>query len=101
LLTYTETRFLLAHMHLLQDKETLDMQQRVTERELADLREKIALTSRTLGNATGSLAAQEAQMAQLRGKILCIFVTILKRILLYETKVEPSSYYFNRALRFL
>jgi chromosome segregation ATPase len=55
-------------LHLLQDKETLEMQHRVAERELTELREKIAMTSRTLGNATGSLAAQEAQMSQLRGK---------------------------------
>ncbi|CAB3378946.1 Hypothetical predicted protein [Cloeon dipterum] len=54
---------------LRQDKETLEMQHRVTERELSDLREKISVTSRTLGNATGSLAAQEAQMAQLREEV--------------------------------
>jgi chromosome segregation ATPase len=64
-ISFTELTSLL---HLLQDKETLEMQHRVAERELTELREKITMTSRTLGNATGSLAAQEAQMSQLRGK---------------------------------
>lgn len=55
---------------LRQEKESLEMQYRVTERELNELKEKLALSSRSLGSATGNIAQQEAMICQLRGKIL-------------------------------
>lgn len=53
---------------LRQEKESLEMQHRVTERELSELKEKLALSSRSLGSATGNIAQQEAMICQLRGK---------------------------------
>lgn len=43
------------------------MQHRVAERELSDLREKLALSNRSLGTATGNLALNEATICQIRG----------------------------------
>lgn len=54
---------------LRQEKESLEMQHRVTERELNELKEKLAMSNRSLGNATGNVAQQEAMICQLRGKI--------------------------------
>lgn len=54
---------------LRQEKESLEMQHRVTERELNELKEKLAMSNRSLGNATGNVAQQEAMICQLRGEI--------------------------------
>uniref|UniRef100_V5FY46 Coiled-coil domain-containing protein n=1 Tax=Anoplophora glabripennis TaxID=217634 RepID=V5FY46_ANOGL len=51
---------------LRQEKESLEMQHRVTERELSELKEKLAMSSRSLGSATGNIAQQEAMICQLR-----------------------------------
>lgn len=53
---------------LRQEKESLEMQHRVTERELNELKEKLSLSNRSLGNASGNIAQQEAMICQLRGK---------------------------------
>lgn len=45
------------------------MQARVTERELADLREKLAYCNRSLGSATGNIAAHEATICNLKGRM--------------------------------
>ncbi|KAF5292491.1 hypothetical protein FQR65_LT01635 [Abscondita terminalis] len=51
---------------LKQEKETIEMQYRVTERENIDLREKLSSTTRNLGSASGNLAQLEATVCQLR-----------------------------------
>ncbi|XP_060530840.1 coiled-coil domain-containing protein 170 isoform X2 [Cylas formicarius] len=54
---------------LQQDKDALEMQYRVTERELMDLKEKLTSSNRSLGSASGSIAQQEALICQLRDEI--------------------------------
>ncbi|XP_050440676.1 coiled-coil domain-containing protein 170 isoform X2 [Adelges cooleyi] len=54
---------------LKQEKEHLEMQQRVMERELSDLREKLAATNRSLGVTSNSLASQEATISTLRNDL--------------------------------
>ncbi|XP_063235771.1 coiled-coil domain-containing protein 170 isoform X2 [Bacillus rossius redtenbacheri] len=49
-----------------QEKENLEMQQRVTERELSELREKLSLSNRSLSSATNNVAVQESTICQLR-----------------------------------
>nr|XP_012147432.1 PREDICTED: coiled-coil domain-containing protein 170 isoform X1 [Megachile rotundata] len=49
-----------------QDKECLEMQYRVAERELSDLRDKLANANRSISNATGNISNQEALICQLR-----------------------------------
>lgn len=51
------------------EKEDLEMHYRVAERELHDLREKLADSTRSLGTASGSIAQQESTICNLRGKI--------------------------------
>ncbi|XP_039285474.1 coiled-coil domain-containing protein 170 [Nilaparvata lugens] len=51
---------------LRQEKETLEIQQRAAERELQELRDKLASVNRSLGTATGTLTAQEATISTLR-----------------------------------
>nr|CAD7571336.1 unnamed protein product [Timema californicum] len=50
----------------LEEKENLEMQQRVLERDLAELREKLTLANRSLSSTSGSVAVQEATICQLR-----------------------------------
>lgn len=50
-----------------QEKESLEMQQRVTDRELSDLKEKLAMSNRNLGSASGNIAQAESLICQLRG----------------------------------
>jgi len=52
---------------LRQEKESLEMQQRVTDRELSDLKEKLAMSNRSLGSASGNIAQAESLICQLRG----------------------------------
>ena len=52
---------------LRQEKESLEMQQRVAERDLMDLRDKVAISSRNLVSATDNIASQETSICQLRG----------------------------------
>lgn len=54
---------------LRQEKEAIEMHHRVAERELNDLKEKLSASNRSLGNASGSIAQQESQICQLRGKV--------------------------------
>lgn len=58
---------------LRQEKETLEMQQRVTERELSEIKEKLASCNRSLGSASGNIAQQESTICQLRGEFVDIF----------------------------
>ncbi|XP_066252441.1 coiled-coil domain-containing protein 170 isoform X3 [Euwallacea similis] len=51
---------------LRQEKEALEMQYRVTDRELTDFKEKLAISNRTLGSASGNIAQQESLICQLR-----------------------------------
>ncbi|XP_030767167.1 coiled-coil domain-containing protein 170-like [Sitophilus oryzae] len=51
---------------LRQEKESLEMQHRVTERELLELKEKLAMSTRSLGSASGNIAQQESLICQLR-----------------------------------
>ncbi|XP_076174340.1 coiled-coil domain-containing protein 170 isoform X2 [Ptiloglossa arizonensis] len=51
---------------LRQDKECLEMQYRVTERESNDLRDKLVNANRSITNATGNISNQEALICQLR-----------------------------------
>ncbi|XP_075229357.1 uncharacterized protein LOC142329003 [Lycorma delicatula] len=51
---------------LRQEKETLEIQQRAAERELQELRDKLTALNRSLGSATGNIAAQEATISTLR-----------------------------------
>jgi predicted nucleic acid-binding Zn-ribbon protein len=52
---------------LRQEKESLEMQQRVAERDLMDLRDKLSASNRSLGSATENIASQETSICQLRG----------------------------------
>ncbi|XP_023011996.2 coiled-coil domain-containing protein 170 isoform X2 [Leptinotarsa decemlineata] len=54
---------------LRQEKENADMQNRVTERELNELKDKLALSNRSLGNASGNIAQQESMICQMRDDI--------------------------------
>ncbi|VEN42414.1 unnamed protein product [Callosobruchus maculatus] len=54
---------------LRQEKESLEMQQRVTERELNELKEKLSIANRTLGSATGNISQQESMICQLRDEL--------------------------------
>ncbi|XP_076226582.1 coiled-coil domain-containing protein 170 isoform X6 [Nomia melanderi] len=51
---------------LKQDKECLEMQHRVAERELSELRDKLVNANRSITNATGNISSQEALICQLR-----------------------------------
>jgi len=53
---------------LYQDKECLEMQYRVAEKEMNDLRDKLVNANRSLTSATGNISNQEALICQLRGK---------------------------------
>lgn len=50
------------------------MHNRVMERELNELREKLACSTRSLGSATGNIAQQEGTICQLRGLIYFILL---------------------------
>ncbi|XP_076297051.1 coiled-coil domain-containing protein 170 [Lasioglossum baleicum] len=54
---------------LKQDKECLEMQHRVAERELNDLRDKLVNANRSMTNATGNISSQEALICQLRDEL--------------------------------
>ncbi|XP_021937805.1 coiled-coil domain-containing protein 170 isoform X3 [Zootermopsis nevadensis] len=51
---------------LRQEKDTLEMQQRVAERDVMDLRDKLSVSNRSLGLATDNIASQEASICQLK-----------------------------------
>lgn len=53
------------------EKEDLEMHQRVAERDIHDLREKLADSTRSLGNASGNIAQQESTICNIRGKGSC------------------------------
>lgn len=53
---------------LRQEKEALEMHQRVSEREISELRDKLSQSTRSLGSASGNIATQEATICQLRGR---------------------------------
>lgn len=53
---------------LRQEKEALEMHQRVTERENNELKEKLSVCNRSLTSTTGNVAQQESTICQLRGK---------------------------------
>ena len=57
---------------LRQEKESLEMQQRVLERDLTELKEKLAFSNRSLGSASGNIAQQESQICQLRGNVISV-----------------------------
>lgn len=57
---------------LRQEKEAIEMQHRVTERELVELKEKLAASNRSLGSASGNIAQQESLICQLRGNFLVL-----------------------------
>lgn len=50
-----------------QEKECLEMQYRVAERELNDLRDKLVNANRSITSASGNISSQEALICQLRG----------------------------------
>lgn len=52
---------------LRQEKEASDLKQRVMEREIAELKEKLSSCNRTLASCTGNVSQQEATICQLRG----------------------------------
>lgn len=54
---------------LKQEKEHLEMQQRVMERELSELRDKLMATNRSLGVASSNIASQEATIFTLRNDL--------------------------------
>lgn len=49
-----------------QEKECLEMQYRVAERELNDLRDKLVNANRSITNASGNISSQEVLICQLR-----------------------------------
>lgn len=52
---------------LVQEKECLEMQYRVAERELNDVRDKLVNANRSITNASGNISSQETLICQLRG----------------------------------
>lgn len=52
---------------LRQEKDSLESQQRLTERELLEIKEKLAISNRSLGSATANIAQQESIICQMRG----------------------------------
>ncbi|XP_026810710.1 coiled-coil domain-containing protein 170 isoform X3 [Rhopalosiphum maidis] len=54
---------------LKQEKEHLEMQQRVMERDLSELRDKLMATNRSLGVASSNIASQEATIFTLRNDL--------------------------------
>lgn len=54
---------------LRQEKECLEMQQRVMERELTELRDKLSAATRSLGTASTNIAQHETTICQLRGNL--------------------------------
>ncbi|KAL5244380.1 hypothetical protein ACI65C_011790 [Semiaphis heraclei] len=54
---------------LKQEKEHLEMQQRVMERDLSELRDKLMTTNRSLGIASNNIASQEATISTLRNDL--------------------------------
>lgn len=69
---------------LRQEKESLEMQFRVTERELNELKEKLSFSNRSLGTATGNIAQQESLICQLRGKLNYLFRPIATKLLFFR-----------------
>lgn len=55
---------------LRQEKDALEMQNRVADREIIDLREKLSSATRNLGSASGNVAQLEATVCQMRGDFL-------------------------------
>lgn len=53
--------------YLIKEKDNIELQQRMSERELSELREKFALANRSLGNAHVNVASHETTISQLRG----------------------------------
>lgn len=53
-----------------QEKDCLEMQYRVAERELNDLRDKLVNANRSISSATGNISSQESLICQLRGERL-------------------------------
>lgn len=53
--------------HLRQEKESTEMQLRVSEKELLDCKDKLNSSTRTLGNITGNVAAQDSEIIHLKG----------------------------------
>ena len=51
---------------LRQEKDCLEMQYRVAERELNDLRDKLVNANRSISSATGNISSQESLICQLR-----------------------------------
>ncbi|CAH0746928.1 unnamed protein product [Bemisia tabaci] len=54
---------------LRKEKEDLETQQRLTEKELCQLRDKLSLCSHSLGTASDSIAAQQATITHLKGDL--------------------------------
>ncbi|XP_068907810.1 coiled-coil domain-containing protein 170 isoform X2 [Tenebrio molitor] len=54
---------------LRQEKESLEMQHRVMERDLNELKEKLSFSNRSLGSASGNIAQQEGTICQLRDEL--------------------------------
>ncbi|KYB27926.1 coiled-coil domain-containing protein 170 isoform X1 [Tribolium castaneum] len=54
---------------LRQEKESLEIQQRVLERDLNEVKEKLAFSNRSLGSASGNIAQQESAICQLRDEL--------------------------------
>lgn len=52
-----------------QEKESLELQHRITERDFNELKEKLALSNRSLASASGNLAQHENTICQLRGSL--------------------------------
>lgn len=61
------------NMNRPQEKDHLEMQQRVMERDLSELRDKLMATNRSLGLASSNIASQEATISTLRSKNTTVF----------------------------
>ncbi|XP_049825664.1 coiled-coil domain-containing protein 170 [Aethina tumida] len=54
---------------LRQEKDSVEMQHRVMERELNEIKEKLAVSNRSLGSASGNIAQQESTICQIREEL--------------------------------
>lgn len=71
---------------LKQEKDAIELHQRVTERELLEVKDKLVASNRSLGSAGTNIAQQESTICQLKGKFLLTLMTLLKAIHLFQMR---------------
>ncbi|KAB0799166.1 hypothetical protein PPYR_07046 [Photinus pyralis] len=86
---------------LRQEKESLEMQFRVSEREGIDLREKLSSTTRNLGSASSNVAQLEATVCQLRDDLKIQDEKIQRLHLEHQSTLEDVALLLSTPTRFV